>query len=125
MEQVKADNLQDRKFWRSGLAPLPVWRRKIKKHAKRKANVSVPTVDKRRKVEESLKELKENSPERRVRLVSDYDKDENKRNVVCLSDSNNEGDHEGDPESGFGLTLSIPELDSIETVKSQVVLQGT
>ena len=33
MEQVKADELGDRNLWRTGLAaPLPVWKRKGKKH---------------------------------------------------------------------------------------------
>ena len=39
--------------------------------------------------------------------------------MVCMSDLNNEGD----PESRLDLTLSIPKLDSIETVQSQFVLQ--
>ena len=63
LEQVKVDNLQDRNCLRSGLAPLPVWKRKIKKYTKRKANASVPNADKRRRVEETSKYLKVNSPE--------------------------------------------------------------
>ena len=54
-----------------------------------------------------------------MRIVSDSDEDKNSRNVVCLYDS----DNEGDPESGFGLTPSFQEPDSIETVRSQVILQ--
>ena len=65
------------------------------------------------------KYLKENSPERRVRLLSDPDEDENSRNMVCMSDL----DNEGDPESGLCVSPSVPEFDSIETVRSQVVLQ--
>ena len=26
LEQIKADDLQDRNLWRSGLVPLPVWK---------------------------------------------------------------------------------------------------
>ena len=40
-------------------------------------------------------------------------------NVVCVSDS----DNESNPESGLDLTPSVLELDSTETVWSQVVLQ--
>ena len=40
-------------------------------------------------------------------------------NVVCVSES----ESEGNPEPGLGLTLSAPELDSIERVWSQIVLQ--
>ena len=81
-------------------------------------------MDKRRKVDESsnTKDLKENSPEpieRRVRLISDSDEDENQWNMDCLSQS----DNEVDPESGFGLTLSVPKLDYIVTVWSQGVHQ--
>ena len=47
LEQLKADDLQDRNRCRSGLVPLPFWKRKTMKHAKRKANASVPTVDKK------------------------------------------------------------------------------
>ena len=32
-------------------------------------------------------------------------------------------DNEGDPESGLCVSPSVPEFDSIETVRSQVVLQ--
>ena len=39
--------------------------------------------------------------------------------MVCLSDSK----RGGNPEPGLGLTLSAPELDSIEMVWSQIVLQ--
>ena len=64
----------------------PVLKRKIKKYAKRKASASVPTADKRRRVEETSNYLKETSPERRVRLVSDSDEDESSRNIyICLT----------------------------------------
>ena len=115
----KLTTSKTRNHRRSGLAPLPVRKRKVKKHAKRKANASVTTADKRQRVEETSKYLKENYPERRVRLVSDFDEDKSSRNMVCMSDLNNEGD----PESRLDLTLSIPKLDSIETVQSQFVLQ--
>ena len=43
LEQIKADKLNDRNIWISGLVPLPVWRRKGKKHAvKRKGNKLSP-----------------------------------------------------------------------------------
>ena len=54
-----------------------------------------------------------------MRLISESDEDENQRNVVCLSGS----DNENDPESGFGLAPSVLELDYIVTVWSQVVCQ--
>ena len=76
-------------------------------------------VNKRRKIEESSKDLKESQSERRVRFVSDSDEDESLRNVVGVSDS----DSKGNPESGLGLTSSVLELDSTETVWNQVVLQ--
>ena len=47
LKQAKADDLLDRNHCRSGLAPLPVWKRKLKKHAKRKANPTVPAADKK------------------------------------------------------------------------------
>ena len=47
LEQIKADQLQDRNLWRSGLVPVPVWKRKVKRHAKRKVNVSLTKADKR------------------------------------------------------------------------------
>ena len=52
-----------------------------------------------------------------MRLISESDEDENQRNVVCLSGS----DNENDPESGFGLAPSVMELDSIVIIWSQVV----
>ena len=76
LEQIKADYFQDRNLWRSGLVPLPVWKRKVKKQAKRKANNPAPTADKRQRIEEPSMELKESSPGRRVRLVSDSDEGE-------------------------------------------------
>ena len=102
--EVKIDALENSVCWRSVLAPLPVWKRKIKKYAKRKANALVPMADKKWRVEETSKYLKENSPVRRVRLVSDPYEDENSRNMVCMSDL----DNEGDPEAGLGLTPSVP-----------------
>ena len=65
--------------------------------------------DKRRRVEEISKYLKENSRERRVRLISDHIEDENSRNMVCMSDL----DNEGDPKSGLSLTPSVPEMISL------------
>ena len=50
LEQVKADDLQNRNCCRSSQAPLPVWKRKIKKHTKRKAKASISMADKRQKV---------------------------------------------------------------------------
>ena len=50
-----------------------MWKRKVKKHAKRKGNTSVPTADKKQRIEEPSMDLKENSPGRRVRLVSNSD----------------------------------------------------
>ena len=47
LEQIKDDELNDRNLWRLELVPLPVWRRKVKKHAKRKANIYAPIADKR------------------------------------------------------------------------------
>ena len=53
LEQIKGDELNDRNLWRSGLVPLPVWRRKGKKHAtKRKGNNPIPVIDKKRKIDE-------------------------------------------------------------------------
>ena len=120
MKQVKADNLQDRNLWRSGLAPLPVCKRKVK----RKANATVPLADKRRKIGKSSATVdpKDTSPEpteRRVRIVSKSNGDESLRNVVCLSSS----DNDSDPESGFSLAPSVPKLDSIVTVWNQIVPQ--
>ena len=61
LEQIKADELIDRNLWRSGLVPLPVWRRKVKKHvAKRKGNNPAPATDKKRKVDEAS--LEKSSP---------------------------------------------------------------
>ena len=79
-EQVKADNLQDRNHWRTWLDPLPVWKKKFKKHAKRKANSTVSMADKRRKISEASYTVdpKDTSPEpteRRVRLISEFDED--------------------------------------------------
>ena len=64
LEKVKADYLQDRNLWRSGLDPLPVWKRKGKKHgAKRKASNPAPASDKKRKQDEKFPE--KGSPVRR------------------------------------------------------------
>ena len=85
LEQIKANKLNDRNLWRFGLVPLPVWRRKGKKHArKRKGNKLTPASDKKRKVDEAS--LEKSSPGRRVRLFSDSDESEGSRNVVCVSD---------------------------------------
>ena len=119
LEQIKADELKDRNIGRSGLVPLPVWRRKVKKHANRKANISAHDPDKRQKIKESSLDLEEGSPGRRVRLISDSDEGESCRNVVCVSDS----ERAGTPETALGLTPSAPELDSIERVRSQIVLR--
>ena len=94
-----------------------MWRRKVKKHAKRKANNPAPVTDKRRKVEESS--LEKSSPGRRVRLLFDSDEGECSRKVICVSDAN----RAGSPEPGSCLTLSVPELDSIVTVWSHIDLQ--
>ena len=59
-----------------------MWKRKVKKHAKSKANNSAPATDKRQKVDESSLDLEESSSGRRVRLVSDSDEGENSRKVV-------------------------------------------
>ena len=98
LDQDKANNLLDRNRWRSGLAPLPVWKRKVKKHAKRKAN---PAADKKQKIGDysTTEDPRDTSPEpteKRVRLISESDENENQRNVVCLPGS----DNENDPESG-------------------------
>ena len=77
-----------------------MWRRKVKKHAKRKANISAPSADNRRKIEESSLDLEDSSPGRRVRLVSDSVEGESSRKVVCVSDSK----RSATPEPGLGLT---------------------
>ena len=59
LEQIKADELKDRNLWRSGLVPLPVWRRKVKGQTKRKASNSAPVVDKKQKVYETSLDLEE------------------------------------------------------------------
>ena len=59
----------------------------------------MPTADKRQGIEEPSTELRESSPRRRVRLVSDSDEGESSRNVVCASDSESEGNLE--PGTGF------------------------
>ena len=64
------------------MVPLPVWKRKVKKHAKRRANSSAPASDKRGKVDKSSLDLEESFPGRRFRLVSDSDEGENSRKVV-------------------------------------------
>ena len=43
----------------------------MKKHVKRKANISEPSGDKRWKIEESSLDLEKRSPGRRVRLISE------------------------------------------------------
>ena len=95
-----------------------MWKRKVKEHDKGKANASAPTANKRRRIEEPSMERKESSCGRRVRIVSDSDEGESSRNVVYVSVS----DSEGNPESGLCLIQSVLELDSIETVWSQVML---
>ena len=76
-------------MWRTGLAPLPVWRRKGKKHAaKRQGSKLTPDSRKKRKVEESQEK---SSPGRRVRLLSDSDGNDSSRNVVCLFKGEGEG----------------------------------
>ena len=59
---MKADELKDKNLRRSGFVPLPVWRQKVKKHVKRKANISEPSGDKRWKIEESSLDLEKSSP---------------------------------------------------------------
>ena len=60
-EQIKADELKDRNLWRQ----------KVKKHVKRKANISEPSGDKRWKIEESSLDLEKSSPGMIVRLISE------------------------------------------------------
>ena len=93
-----------------------MWKRKVKKNAKREANNPAPATDKKRKVDESS--LEKSSPGRKVRLLSDSDEGESSRKVISVSDA----DRAGSPEPGLGLTLSAPELDSIVTVWSQIDL---
>ena len=89
-----------------------------KKHAaKRKGNNPTPASDQKRKVDEAS--LERSSPGWRVRLLSDSDESESSRNVVCVSDE----DRAGSLEPGSGLTPSVPELDSIVTVQSQINLR--
>ena len=89
LEQIKADELKHRNLWRSVLVPLSVWKRKVKKHAMRKANNPAPATDKRWKVDESS--LEKSSSGRGNRLVSDSDEGESSRKVVCISDSERAG----------------------------------
>ena len=77
---------------------------------KRKGKKLTPAYNKKRKVDEESQE--KSSPERRVRLLSDSNESKNSRNVACVSDK----ERAGSLESGSGLTLSVPELDSIVTV---------
>ena len=70
LEKIKGDELNDRNLWRSGLVPLPVWRRKGKKHAaRRKGNNLTSAIKKKRKLDEDS--VEKSSPRRRVRLLSD------------------------------------------------------
>ena len=95
LEQIKADEL------RTGLVPLPVWKRKGKKNAaKRQGSKLTLDSGKKRKVEESQKK---SSPRRKVILLSDSDVSDSSRN--CL-------------EWGSGLALSNPELESIAAARS-------
>ena len=85
LEKMKADELFDRNLWRTGLEPLPIWRRKGKKHAaKRHGSNLPPESGKKRKV--GKEPDKTNSPRRRVRLLSDSVESENYRNMVCGSE---------------------------------------
>ena len=115
LEQIKADELNERNLWRSGLVPLPVWRRMGKKHAaKRKGNKLTTTFGKKRKVDEES--LEKSSPGRRVKLIPNSKESENSRNVVCVSDE----EWSCSLDSGSGLTLSILELDFIVTAWIQI-----
>ena len=49
---------------------LPVWKKNVKKHPKRKVNISEPRDDKGRKIEASSLDLEKSFPERRVILIS-------------------------------------------------------
>ena len=71
LEQIKADELSDRNLWRTGLAPLLVWKRKGKKHAaNRQGSKLAPNSEKKRKMEESPESR---SPGQNVRLLLDSD----------------------------------------------------
>ena len=95
-----------------------MWRRKGKKHAcKRKGNNPTPVIYKKRKIDEAS--VDKSSPGRRVRLLSDSDEGETSRKVVCVSDDA----RAGSLELGSGLSLSVLELDSIVTVRSQANLR--
>ena len=115
LEQIKADEWNDRNLWRSGLVPIPVWRRKNKKHAaKRKKNELTTASGKKRKVDEES--LEKSSSGRRVRLLSDSNESESE----CSRVSDKE--RSGSLDMGSCLTLSVPELDSIVAVWSQINL---
>ena len=107
---MKGDELNDRNLWRSGLVPLPVWRRKGKKYeAKRKGKNPTPVMEKKKKIDEDW--VEKSSPRRRVRLLSDSNERETSRKVICVSDDA----RAGSPEPGSGLSLSVQEIDSIVT----------
>ena len=100
------------------MVPLPVWKRKGKKHAaKRKGNYPAPATDKKTKLDEESPE--KCSPVRRVRLLSDFEEEERSRKVLCVSND----ERAKTPEPRSGSTLSVPELDSIVTVRSQINLR--
>ena len=112
LEQDKADELGDRNQWRTGLLPLPSWKKKGKRHAaKRQGSKLALNSQKKRKVEESPESR---SPGQNVRLLSDSDESEPSKSVVCVS--TDESCHK----LGSGLAPSHPELDSIATARSQI-----
>ena len=102
LEKIKGDELNNRNLWRSGLVPLPVWRRKCKKHAaKRKGNNLTSAIKMKRKLDEDS--VEKSSPRRRVRLLSDSNEGETSRNVICVSDDA----RVSSPEPGSGLSPSV------------------
>ena len=71
LEKVRADNLGDRNQWRTGLPSLPTWKKKGKIHAgKRQGSKLAPSDEKKRKTD---KVQVPGSPERRVRLGSEFE----------------------------------------------------
>ena len=71
LEKVKAANLGDMNQWRKGLPSLQTWKQKGKTHAgKRQGSKLAPSDEKKRKTD---KVQVPGSPERRVRLGSEFE----------------------------------------------------
>ena len=115
LEKVKAGKLADQNLWRTGLESLPIWKMKGNKHAAKRKGSKL-TLESTSKKSKKCKLHELESPQQRVRLISESGECDKSRNIICIS----EEEKEECVESGSGRTPADPEFNSTVAVGSPI-----